>query len=184
MKARMWAARTAPTASRCGERFTRTYARQLSHSGHAYPCFCTPERLEQVRQQQQKLKQNRPYDGTCRRLDPAEAAARVARGEPHVIRFKTPREGAVTAHDLLRGDITVENRILDDYVLVKSDGLALYHLAAMVDDHLMGITHVIRGSEWLPTFPLHAHIHPRLWLAGAGLCPPLALPQAQSAKAR
>ena len=69
-----------------------------------------------------------------------------------------PKEGAITVHDVLRGEITVENRMLDDYILVKSDGLALYHLAAMVDDHLMDITHVIRGSEWLSTFPLHAHI--------------------------
>ena len=79
-------------------------------------------------------------------------------GEPHVIRFKTPEEGATIAHDRLRGDITVENRYLDDYILVKSDGLALYHLAAMVDDHLMNITHVLRGAEWLSTFPLHVQI--------------------------
>ena len=98
------------------------------------------------------------YDGTCRRLDPAKPPRACASGERHVIRFKMPEEGAITVRDLLRGDITVENRILDDYILVKSDGLALYHLAAMVDDHLMEITHVIRGSEWLPTFPLHAHI--------------------------
>jgi glutamyl-tRNA synthetase len=98
------------------------------------------------------------YDGTCRRLDPAEAARRVASGEKHVIRFRMPREGSITVRDRLRGAITVENRQLDDYIIVKSDGLALYHLAAMVDDHLMEITHVIRGSEWLPTFPLHAHI--------------------------
>ena len=89
---------------------------------------------------------------------PARQPPRVARGERHVIRFKMPKEGAITIHDLLRGDITVENRVLDDTILVKSDGLALYHLAAMVDDHLMDITHVIRGSEWLSTFPLHAHI--------------------------
>jgi glutamyl-tRNA synthetase len=82
----------------------------------------------------------------------------VAAGEPHVIRFKTPTEGSITVVDRLRGPITFENRNLDDYIIVKSDGLALYHLAAMVDDHLMGITHVIRGSEWLSTFPLHAHI--------------------------
>ena len=98
------------------------------------------------------------YDGTCRRLDPAESARRVAAGEKHVVRFRMPREGSITVRDRVRGAITVENRQLDDYIIVKSDGLALYHLAAMVDDHLMEITHVIRGSEWLPTFPLHAHI--------------------------
>ncbi len=134
------------------------YARQLVESGHAYYCFCSPERLEMVRQQQFKLKQPLLYDGTCRNLDPDQAARRVAAGERHVIRFKMPREGSITVQDYLRGAITIENRVLDDYILVKSDGLALYHLAAMVDDHLMGITHVLRGSEWLSTFPLHAHI--------------------------
>ncbi|WP_303773054.1 glutamate--tRNA ligase [Anaerolinea thermophila] len=134
------------------------YARQLVESGHAYYCFCTPERLEKVRQEQQARKEQPHYDGTCRNIDPDEAARRVARGERHVIRFKTPREGVTVVRDLLRGEITVENRLIDDYVIVKSDGLALYHLAAMVDDHLMKITHVFRGAEWLPTFPLHALI--------------------------
>lgn len=133
-------------------------ARQLIATGHAYYCFCKPERLEKVRQEQQAKKENYHYDGLCRNLSPQEAEARVAAGEAHVIRFKTPREGSTTVHDVLRGEITIENHLLDDYILVKSDGLALYHLAAMVDDHYMGITHVIRGSEWLPTFPLHALI--------------------------
>ncbi|MCL4560435.1 MAG: glutamate--tRNA ligase [Chloroflexi bacterium] len=135
------------------------YARQLVEKGKAFYCFCTPERLEKVRQEQQKKKEMPHYDGTCRRLDPDEALRRVAAGEPHVVRFKTPQEGATTVKDLLRGEITVENRQLDDIVLLKTDGWALYHLAAVIDDHLMKITHVIRGSEWLPTFPLHALIH-------------------------
>ncbi len=134
------------------------YARQLVEMGHAYYCFCTPEKLERERQEAQKRKEPTTYSGTCRRLDPAEAAQRVAAGERHVIRFKTPNEGTTTVHDLLRGDITIENRLIDDAILVKSDGYALYHLAAMVDDHLMKITHVIRGSEWLPSLPLHALI--------------------------
>ncbi len=134
------------------------HAQWLIEHDHAYYCFCSPERLEKARQEQIKLKQNPRYDGTCRRLDPDEAAARVARGERHVVRFKTPQQGSITVRDLLRGEITVENSSLDDYILVKSDGLALYHLAAMVDDHLMGVTHVIRGSEWLSTLPLHGHI--------------------------
>jgi len=134
------------------------YARQLIENGQAYYCFCTPDRLEKARQEALKNKQNPLYDGTCRQLDPDEAARRVARGEKHVIRFKTPRQGTITFRDEMRGEITVENRMIDDYILVKSDGLALYHLAAMVDDHLMGITHVIRGSEWLSTLPLHYHI--------------------------
>ena len=134
------------------------HARWLVEHGHAYYCFCTPQRLEKVRQEQIKARQTAHYDGTCRRLDPDEAAARVRRGESFVVRFKTPQEGSITVRDHLRGDITVENRNIDDYVLFKSDGLALYHLAAMVDDHLMKITHVMRSSEWLPSFPLHAHI--------------------------
>jgi glutamyl-tRNA synthetase len=134
------------------------YAQKLIESGHAYYCFCTPERLGQVRKEQLRRKENPRYDGLCRRLDPGEAQKRVAAGERHVVRFKVPDSGSVTAHDLLRGDITVENSAIDDHVIVRSDGLALYHLAAMVDDHLMGITHVFRGSEWLSTFPLHVLI--------------------------
>jgi glutamyl-tRNA synthetase len=134
------------------------HATQLIDTDHAYYCFCTPERLARVRQEQQKRKEASRYDGTCRLLSQDEAAQRIAKGESHVVRFKTPQGGTITARDRLRGEITVENENIDDYIIVKSDGLALYHLAAMVDDHLMGITHVIRGAEWLPTFPLHAHI--------------------------
>jgi glutamyl-tRNA synthetase len=133
-------------------------ARWLVENGSAYYCFCTPDRLDQVRRQQLKLKQNPRYDGACRRLDPDEAAHRVALGEKHVIRFKMPEEGSITVHDHLRGDMTFENRALDDSILIKSNGLAVYHLAAMADDHLMEITHVIRGAEWLSTFPLHMHV--------------------------
>lgn len=134
-------------------------AEQLIEQGQAYYCFCSPERLTHMREEQQKNKEIPHYDGTCRKLSLEEAKARVAAGESHVVRFKMPQEGSTTVTDLLRGDITVENKTLDDYILVKSSGLALYHLAATVDDHLMKITHVIRGSEWLPTFPLHSLIH-------------------------
>jgi glutamyl-tRNA synthetase len=133
-------------------------AKELVNKGLAYYCFCTATRLEQVRQQQLKLKQNPRYDGTCRLLDTDEAARRVARGEKHVIRFKMPSQGSITVCDHLRGEMTFENNALDDSILIKSDGLAVYHLAAMADDNLMGITHVIRGAEWLPTFPLHMHV--------------------------
>ena len=132
--------------------------RQLIEGGHAYPCFCTPERLEKMRQEQQKLKQPLRYDGLCRNLDPDEAARRVAKGEKHVVRFKMPQEGSITVNDYLRGEITVENSNLDDSILVRTDGLPVYHLAAMADDYDMKITHVVRGSEWLPSFPLHAHV--------------------------
>jgi glutamyl-tRNA synthetase len=111
-----------------------------------------------VRQEQLRNKQNPRYDGTCRTLEPVQARRRAEAGERFVIRFKMPKEGSVTAQDLLRGPITTDNAALDDSVLLKSDGLPTYHLAAMLDDHLMDITHVIRGSEWLPSLPLHAHI--------------------------
>ena len=134
------------------------YAKELVDSGHAFYCFCTPEKLEKVRQEQQKRKELPHYDGTCRNLTLDEAKKRIDSGEKFVIRFRTPKEGSTTVHDLIRGDITVENRTIDDYILVKSDGWALYHLAALVDDHEMQITHVFRGAEWLATFPLHVLI--------------------------
>lgn len=136
----------------------KEYSGKLVDLGHAFPCFCSPERLEQVRQEQLKNKQNPRYDGTCRNLDPDDARRRINAGEKYVIRFRMPKEGSITATDLLRGPITTQNSALDDTVLVRSDGLPTYHLAAMLDDHLMGITHVIRGSEWLPSMPLHMHV--------------------------
>jgi len=145
----------APYTQRARKEIYLQHAEKLIESGHAYRCFCTPERLKQLREQQQRDKQQPRYDGTCRVLSPEQSAARAAAGEKFVVRFKAPKEGATTVQDLLRGDITVENQTLDDFILVKSDGFALYHLAAMVDDHLMGITHVFRGVEWLGTFPLH-----------------------------
>src|SRR5215216_741020 len=134
------------------------YAWELVEKNAAFPCFCTVERLQKVREEQLARKENPRYDGTCRRLDPQEARRRITRGEKFVIRFKMPKEGSTTAVDLLRGPITVENTALDDFVLLKSDGLPTYHMAAMIDDHLMEISHVIRGSEWLSTFALHANI--------------------------
>jgi glutamyl-tRNA synthetase len=145
---------------RQSERFAiyQEHAKILVGEGHAYPCFCSPARLEKMRQFQMKHKEPVRYDGTCRRLPPEEAARRVASGERHTIRFRIPREGLTTASDLLRGTITTQNENIDDYVIVKSDGWPTYHLAAMVDDHLMKITHVLRGSEWLGTFPLHVNL--------------------------
>jgi len=154
------------------------YARQLLEGGHAYYCFCSqskdePDKEKRVRQQHRDI-------CPTRELVLAEADRKVESGKTHVIRFKMPREGSITVTDAIRGDITVENSTLDDYILVRSDGLPVYHLAAVVDDHLMGITHVIRTSEWLPTFPLHGHIykafgwdqpiwiHPSIFLAPGG----------------
>jgi glutamyl-tRNA synthetase len=134
------------------------YAWKLVEMGHGFPCFCTPDKLAEVRQEQMKNKQNPRYDGTCRNLTIEEGRHRATSGEKYVIRFKMPKEGNITTSDLLRGPSTTENSALDDSVLLKSDGLPTYHLAAMVDDHLMEISHVIRGSEWLPSLPLHVHI--------------------------
>jgi glutamyl-tRNA synthetase len=137
----------------------RKHAEELIARDKAFYCFCTPEDLKQARLEQQERHEQPHYSGVCRALDPEEAADRVKAGESHVVRFKAPKEGSITVVDRLRGEITVENRTIDDRVLLKSDGHALYHLAAMVDDHLMGITHVFRGEEWLPSLPLHAHIY-------------------------
>jgi glutamyl-tRNA synthetase len=131
------------------------HSQALLAGGHAYYCFCSPERLAQMRQDQQKRKEPPRYDGRCRDLPTATSRGRVDQGEAAVMRFRTPRDGTTTAVDLLRGAITVENATIDDYVLVRSDGLPVYHLGVVVDDHLMEITHVVRGAEWLPTFPLH-----------------------------
>ncbi len=137
----------------------RDLAQELIDRGHAYPCFCSPQRLAELRQRQQKLKQPPRYDGLCRRLAHQEVQARLRDGQSHVVRLKAPRHGTTVAVDLLRGPIKVENASLDDIILLKSDGLPVYHLAAMADDHLMRITHVLRGAEWLPTFPYHVLIY-------------------------
>jgi len=134
------------------------FAEKLVESGKAFYCFCSPEKLAKAREAQLQNKQSFHYDGTCRNIPLEVAKQRISMGERYVIRFRSPLEGETTVTDLLRGDITVKNSQLDDSVLVKSDGWALYHLAAMVDDYLMKITHVIRGSEWLPSLPLHALI--------------------------
>jgi glutamyl-tRNA synthetase len=137
----------------------RERATHLVAQGKAYPCFCTPERLQAVREAQQARHEPTGYDRHCRVIPPAEADARVTAGEPHVIRFKTPRDGETIVDDLIRGPITTANATLEDAVLLKTDGYPTYHLAHIVDDHLMAITHVIRGAEWIPSAPLHVLIY-------------------------
>ena len=137
-------------------------AEQLVEQGDAYYCFCTAERLEEMRKKQSENNEFPHYDGCCRDIPLEEAKRRVAAGEPHTIRLKVPHDGTTVVHDMLRGDISIDNRQLDDAIIVKTDGWALYHLAAMVDDHMMGITHVIRSSEWLPSLPLHHMIYQAL----------------------
>jgi glutamyl-tRNA synthetase len=134
----------------------RAHAGQLIEDGKAYYCFCTKERLEAVRREQQILKSQTRYDGHCRNIPLDEAKKRKASGEPCVVRFKSPLDGKTSVRDEIRGDITVDNSTIDDFIILKSDGTSLYHLAAIVDDHLMGITHVIRGAEWLSSLPKHA----------------------------
>ncbi len=148
---------------RQSERFAiyRDHAEQLVAKGAAYPCFCTRERLDALREEQrrQKVAHALGYDGHCRALAPAEAARRRAAGEPHVIRLAMPRDGETAVADLLRGEIRIDNRLVDDQVLLKSDGYPTYHLANVVDDHLMGITHVIRAEEWISSLPKHAQLY-------------------------
>jgi len=148
---------------RQSERFAiyREHAERLVAGGGAYPCFCTRERLEALRKEQlaKKLPQATGYDGLCRSIAPGEAARRRAAGEPHVIRLAMPREGSSLVRDLLRGELVFDNTLIDDQVLIKSDGFPTYHLANVVDDHLMGITHVIRAEEWISSLPKHAQLY-------------------------
>lgn len=137
----------------------RRHCARLLEAGAAYRCFCTPERLEQVSREQQRRGANPGYDRHCRALEPAAAEARAAAGEPHTVRFKAPLTGQITVHDVIRGDITFSNETLQDAVLMKSDGLPTYHLANVVDDHLMEISHILRGDEWVASLPLHIHLY-------------------------
>lgn len=134
-------------------------AQQLVDTGHAYPCFCTAERLDLIRKTQQAQHQTPGYDGHCRNIPKEDAAARVAKGEKHVIRFKMPRGEKITFRDEVRGDITFESDVLDDSVILKSDGVPTYHLAAIVDDHFMRVTIVVRGEEWISSAPKHILIY-------------------------
>ncbi len=135
------------------------YARQLVEKGEAYYCFCTPERLDNLRERQKAMKKAPGYDGHCRSLTKEEIEAKLAAGEPYVIRLKMPYEGETVIHDRLRGDIVFENSKIDDQVLLKADGFPTYHLANVVDDHLMGITHVIRAEEWISSTPKHIQLY-------------------------
>ena len=130
-------------------------AGELIARGAAYRCDCTPERLAQVRQEQIARKEQPRYDRHCRFKSPGE----VDPDKPHVVRLAVPLEGMTTVHDLIRGDIAVDYGKLDDFVILKSDGFPTYHLAAMVDDHAMQVTHVLRGDEWLPSLPRHYLIY-------------------------
>jgi len=135
-------------------------ASALLERGEAYRCFCTKERLDELRKRQIEAKQSHlGYDGLCRALAPAEADARAAAGEPHVVRLKIP-PGQTRFFDHIRREwLVFENETIDDQVLLKSDGFPTYHLANVVDDHEMGITHVIRGEEWITSTPKHVLLY-------------------------
>ena len=131
----------------------KEYALKLVESGHAYYCFCDKDRLEEVRKIQQASGIAPKYDGHCRNLSKEEVKAKLDAGVPYVIRQKCPTEGTTTFHDEVFGDITVENSVLDDQILIKADGMPTYNFANVVDDHTMGITHVVRGNEYLSSTP-------------------------------
>ncbi len=134
------------------------YAKQLIDQGDAYYCFCTKERLESLKTDIDG-KEVAMYDKHCLHLSKEEVEAKLAAGEPHVIRFNMPTEGTTTFHDDIYGDITVPNNELDDLILIKSDGYPTYNFANVVDDHLMGITHVVRGNEYLSSSPKYNRIY-------------------------
>lgn len=148
----------------------RERAKLLMDRGGAYPCFCGPERLAELRERQKAAKQSIGYDRACRALDPDEARERARAGEAHTVRLAAPREGAIVFDDALRGRVEISTEQIDDQVLLKSDGFPTYHLANVVDDHLMEISHVIRAEEWISSTPKHVLLYeafgwePPVWL--------------------
>ena len=133
----------------------KKYAEQLLDSGHAFRCFCSPEVLNEMRSAQIANQEPVGYDGRHINLSNEEVASRIARGESYVVRMKVPREGACIFQDMLRGEISIDWSQIDYQVLLKADGMPTYHLANVVDDHLMDISHVIRGEEWINSAPKH-----------------------------
>lgn len=133
----------------------REAAEELIARGMAYRCYCSEERLQEMRRRQQEQGLPTGYDRRCRRLDPRERERYEAQGIPSVVRLAVPLEGTTSYHDEVHGDVTVENRAVDDQVLLKSNGWPTYHLAEVVDDHAQNITHVIRGEDWMPSTPKH-----------------------------
>ena len=135
------------------------YIEKLLESGHAYYCFCTKERLDNLREQQKSDGIIPRYDGLCRSVSLEEAKQRIANGEEYVIRLKLPVNTDIVVEDLVKGKIVINTNDMDDQVLIKSDGFPTYHFAVVVDDHLMGITHIVRGDEWLPSTPKHVYLY-------------------------
>ncbi|MCX6343769.1 MAG: glutamate--tRNA ligase [Armatimonadetes bacterium] len=152
------------------------YAQQLIDSGRAYYCYCTKERLEEMRKGQEAAKLPPGYDRRCRALTPEEREAAAAENSNPVIRFAMKREGRTEFDDVIRGRVGFENSLQDDFVMIKADGFPTYHFAAVVDDHLMEITHVVRGDEWISSAPKHVQLYEALgWEAPVWVHPPLIL---------
>ena len=141
---------------------------KLVDAGYAYPCFCTPERLSELRNEQLRNKETPRYDGHCLNLTKEEIQQKIQAGEKHVYRLKIPNEGTCLFKDELRGDVQFDWKQIDHQVIQKSDGFPTYHLANVVDDHHMGITHVIRGEEWINSTPKHILLY-----EGLGWKPPV-----------
>ncbi len=137
----------------------KKYAEELVSGGHAYYCFCDEKRLDELRKEQEALKQPTKYDGKCRNLTAEEVKEKLDAGTPAVIRQKIPTDGQTIVKDLVYKEIVWENKIFDDQVLMKTDGFPTYHLAVVIDDHLMEITHVVRGEEWIPSTPKHVLLY-------------------------
>jgi glutamyl-tRNA synthetase len=133
----------------------KEHAERLIAQGDAYYCFCSPARLTAMREEQQRRKEPPGYDRTCRNLTETEVRAKLAEGITPVVRFKVPLEGTTSFYDLIHGEITFPNSSIDDFVIIKSDGYPTYHLAHLVDDHLMRISHVLRADEWISSAPRH-----------------------------
>ncbi len=133
----------------------KKYVDELIKNDYAYFCFCSQERLDEMRKEQQAQKVAPMYDGKCRGLDKKEIQKLLNKKTPCVVRLKVPKDGFTEFDDLVYGKIKIENKTIDDQVLIKSDGYPTYHLANVVDDHLMKISHIIRGEEWLPSTPKH-----------------------------
>lgn len=150
------------------------YGQELLDKGRAYPCFCTNDRLTELRRQQRLAGQPTSYDRFCRSLSADEIKTKLAAKVPHVVRLKMPTDGVTTFIDVLRGKVEFENHRLDDQVLMKSDGFPTYHLANVVDDHLMKISHVIRAEEWISSTPKHVLLYDAFgWEAPAWVHMPL-----------
>lgn len=138
------------------------YAEELIEKGYAYYCFCSKERLDDVKNQQKADGKIPRYDGLCRGVSIEDAKKRIANGESYVIRLKLPENRDIVFEDVIKGRITINTNDMDDQVLIKADGFPTYHFAVVVDDHLMGITHIVRGDEWISSTPKHIYLYEAL----------------------